>query len=75
MLKAYKLADLGAVEPLGFARVLWAALFGFLLFGEIPSTGTWIGGSLVVIAVTYLARSETKAERKADAGATAPVME
>ena len=75
MLKAYKLADLGAVEPLGFARVLWAALFGFLLFGEIPSTGTWIGGALVVIAVTYLARSETKAERKADAGATAPVME
>lgn len=75
MLQAYKLADLGAVEPLGFSRILWAALFGFLLFGEIPSVGTWVGGALVVLAVTYLARSETKAERKVDAHATAPVME
>lgn len=75
MLQAYKLADLGAVEPLGFSRVLWAALFGFLLFGEIPSAGTWIGGALVVLAVSYLARSESMAERKADAGATAPVLE
>jgi drug/metabolite transporter (DMT)-like permease len=75
MLQAYKLADLGAVEPLGFSRVLWAALFGYILFAEIPSAGTWIGGALVVLAVSYLARSESKAERKADAGATAPVLE
>lgn len=75
MLQAYKLADLGAVEPLGFSRVLWAALFGFILFGEIPSAGTWIGGFLVVLAVTYLARSESKAVVKPEVRPVAPVLE
>lgn len=75
MLQAYKLADLGAVEPLGFTRVLWAALFGFVLFAEVPSVGTWIGGTLVVAAVTYLARSEARKAGKPEMRPTAPVLD
>ena len=32
MVKAYKVGDMGAVEPLSFVRLIWAALFGFILF-------------------------------------------
>ncbi len=60
MVHAYKLGDMGAVEPFHFVRLIWAALFGFILFGEIPSLWVWIGAAMIIIAVSYLAHGEAK---------------
>ena len=60
MVHAYKLGDMGAVEPFHFVRLIWAALFGFILFGEIPSLWVWIGATMIIIAVSYLAHGEAK---------------
>lgn len=73
LIHAYKLGDLGAVEPLMFTRLIWAALFGFILFAEVPSLWTWLGGILIVLAVTYLARGEVKEE--AELAKAQPVVE
>ena len=58
LVNAYRLADVGLVEPLVFFRLIWAALLGFLVFAEIPDPGVWIGGLLIVAATTHLARRE-----------------
>ena len=58
LMHAYRLADVGLVEPMVFFRLVWAALFGFLAFAEIPDAGVWIGGLLIVAATTNLARRE-----------------
>ena len=58
LVHAYRLADVGLVEPLVFFRLVWAALLGFLVFAEIPDIGVWIGGLLIVAATTHLARKE-----------------
>ena len=58
LVHAYRLADVGLVEPLVFFRLVWAALLGFLVFAEIPDIGVWIGGLLIVAATTHLARRE-----------------
>ena len=60
MVTAYKVGDIGAVEPFHFVRLIWAALFGFILFGEIPSIWVWIGASMIIAAVTYLAQGEAR---------------
>ena len=60
MVKAYKVGDMGAVEPLSFVRLIWAALFGFILFGEIPEIWVWIGAAMVIFAVSYLAHGEAR---------------
>ena len=60
MVHAYKLGDMGAFEPFHFVRLIWAALFGFILFGEIPSLWVWIGATMIIIAVSYLAHGEAK---------------
>ncbi len=53
---SYKLADLSIIQPVWFTQLLFASLFGFVIFGEIPDGWTWAGGILVfssVLIITY----------------------
>ena len=63
LVHAYRLADVGLVEPLVFFRLIWAALLGFLIFAEFPDIWVWIGGLLIVAGTTHLARRESGAGR------------
>jgi drug/metabolite transporter (DMT)-like permease len=56
--KAYVIADVSFAEPIVFTRLIWAALFGLLVFGEIPDIYTWIGAALIVGATSYNAQRE-----------------
>ena len=56
--QAYKLADISVVEPAIFTRMIWAALVGYFMFSEFPDIWTWIGGGIIVIGTTYIARRE-----------------
>jgi drug/metabolite transporter (DMT)-like permease len=60
MMAAYKVADLGAIEPFHFVRLIWAALLGFVFFGEIPGLWVWVGATMIIIAATYLAHGEAR---------------
>lgn len=56
--KSLQLADVSALEPVNFTRLVWGALFGYLFFAEAPVIWTWIGGLMIVSATTYVARRE-----------------
>ena len=62
--QAYRLADVGLVEPMILFRLVWAALLGYLLFAEIPGVEVWIGGALIVGATTYITRREQRLGEK-----------
>ena len=61
---AYKIADISAVEPVVFARLVWAAIVGWFMFAEFPGLWVWIGGALVVAGSTWLARHEARGRRR-----------
>lgn len=61
--QAYQSADMGAVEPVTFLRLIWAALLGYWLFGELPDVWTWLGGSIIFASATYVALREAKLRR------------
>ena len=63
---AIRLADIGAVEPVSFLRLVWAALVGFAIFSEVPNLFTITGGVIVMAATIYIARRERQ-EGKANA--------
>ena len=63
MVQAYKLGDISAVEPMSFTRILWAGLYGFVFFSEVPSLWTWAGAAMIIAAVFYLAHAESRAHR------------
>ena len=58
--QAYKYAEVSALEPFWFLRLIWAAIIGWLFFSEIPDIWIFVGGAMVVLASTYIARSEVK---------------
>ena len=59
---ALKIADTAAVMPIDFLKLVWAALLGYALFGEIPDFWTFVGGAIVFAAATYIALRERNAE-------------
>ena len=42
MTKAYKLADASFVAGIDYARLPFAVLFGWIMFGELSDIWTWV---------------------------------
>ena len=69
MAQALREAELTAVTPAQFTKLVWAALIGFFVFQEIPEVETWIGGTLIFAAVTYIVIREQKLKQQAKTAA------
>jgi drug/metabolite transporter (DMT)-like permease len=54
--RSMALADATVVLPFNFSRLIWAALFGFLAFAEIPDLWTWVGGGVIFASSIYITR-------------------
>lgn len=63
--QAFKLAEMSAVLPLDFLRLVWASAFGFFLFGEIPTLASWTGGLIIFASASYIAFREARLARQA----------
>ncbi len=57
--RALAVADASAIQPVNFTRLLFAALFGYIAFGEVPDSWIWLGGAIVFVA-TLVAASERR---------------
>jgi len=55
---SYKLADLSIIQPVWFTQLIFASLFGFMIFGTLPDLFTWIGAILVFISVLIITYRE-----------------
>lgn len=45
---AYRYAPAGAIAPLEYSNLIWAALAAFLLFGEVPNASGMLGGGAII---------------------------
>jgi drug/metabolite transporter (DMT)-like permease len=54
----FKIGEMTAVAPMMYVRLIWAALFGLLIFGETPDVFTLIGSVMIVAAGIYLSQGE-----------------
>jgi drug/metabolite transporter (DMT)-like permease len=68
--RAYLAADASACAPYEFVRLPYAALIGYLLFGEVSDGWTWFGAAIIAGAAIYVAHREAKLARL---GRTVPV--
>ena len=56
--QALREAELTAVLPMQFVKLIWAALIGFIFFAEIPDIWTWMGGTVIFASATYIGLRE-----------------
>lgn len=57
---AYRLADVSLLAPVKYTWIVFAALFGFVFFAEVPAAATFAGGALIVAGGVALALSRTR---------------
>ncbi|PPR11424.1 MAG: Riboflavin transporter [Alphaproteobacteria bacterium MarineAlpha11_Bin1] len=55
---ALKEAPTNVVMPIDFVRLIWVAIFGYFLFGEIPDIFIWIGGAMIFASGLWIAHAE-----------------
>ena len=52
--RSLKLAPASVVVPYQYSMILWAAIFGYLVFGDLPSLATIIGVAVIIAAGLYI---------------------
>ncbi|ERL52135.1 DMT family transporter [Halomonas huangheensis] len=60
LILAMRYAPASLVSPFLYLQIIWAALFGFVFFGDIPRSETWIGAALISVAGVVLAVSKRR---------------
>jgi drug/metabolite transporter (DMT)-like permease len=61
--QSLKEAETGVVMPFDFCKLIWVALLGYLLFGEVPGRFVWLGGILIFAGATVIAYRESQLAR------------
>ena len=56
--QAYKFADVSLVTPLKYLSLVFAIIFGYFIWNEIPTSKTLFGASLVIISSIIIFRRE-----------------
>ncbi len=64
MAQAFREADASVVLPFDFTRLIWASVFAFVFFTELPDLWTWVGGAVIFSAATYIAYRESRLKDK-----------
>lgn len=60
MIKAYEKAQASLLAPFDYISLIWAVLFGFLLFGDLPDAWTIFGAIIIVSSGLYQIRREAR---------------
>ena len=63
MIEAFRHGEAALVAPFKYSTMVWAVLFGYLFFGDLPDTWTIAGAGVVILAGLYILRRETRKGR------------
>jgi drug/metabolite transporter (DMT)-like permease len=54
MTRSLALAPVAVVVPMDYSGLLWATLYGYSLFGVLPTPMTWLGAPVIVASGLYI---------------------
>jgi drug/metabolite transporter (DMT)-like permease len=60
-IRAFRIADISSVQSVKFLELVWAALLGLAIFGNVPTLATVLGGMVILGSTLWLARREAHA--------------
>lgn len=64
LVRAFSLAEAGTLAPFGYAGLVWAGIWGWLFFGQLPDGWTILGAAIIVGAGLYIWSREARAPRQ-----------
>ncbi|MBI3709572.1 MAG: DMT family transporter, partial [Proteobacteria bacterium] len=63
MTRAYLYAPVAVIAPYDYTMIVWTALFGYLLLGDVITIPVAIGAMLVIASGLYILHRETQSRR------------
>ena len=51
---ALRFAPVSTVVPMDYSGLVWATLYGWLLFGVLPGESTWVGAPIIIASGLYI---------------------
>jgi drug/metabolite transporter (DMT)-like permease len=64
MTAALRAGPVSVVVPMDYTGLVWAALFGWLLFGALPDLATWFGAPVIIASGLYIVWREHRLHRE-----------
>ncbi|PWR01899.1 EamA/RhaT family transporter [Meridianimarinicoccus roseus] len=58
---AYRTGEAAVVAPMQYSQIVWATLFGWLIFAEVPDLPTLLGAGIVIASGMYIVARESGA--------------
>jgi drug/metabolite transporter (DMT)-like permease len=58
--RSFHVADISSTQSVKFLDLVWAALIGWLVFADVPSSSTLLGGAVICAATLWIARREAR---------------
>ena len=55
---ALRYAEASMLSPYKYSSIVWALLFGYLIWGEVPQTLVWLGAALITGSGVYVLHRE-----------------
>jgi drug/metabolite transporter (DMT)-like permease len=59
-LRSFRIAEATAVMPFDYTRLLFAGLFGYMFFAEVPDGWTLLGIAVLIASTLYIAQREIR---------------
>ncbi|GAB3489062.1 DMT family transporter [Curvibacter fontanus] len=60
LMRSYTVADISATQSVKFLDLVWAALMGWLVFADVPTSHSMIGGLIIAGSTLWIARRESR---------------
>lgn len=58
LIQAFRHADASLLAPFSYSQLLWASIFGYLVFSAIPDLWTYVGAAIIAASGLYTAHRE-----------------
>jgi len=58
--RSFSVADISATQSVKFLDLVWACALGWLVFGDLPSQWTLVGGAVICTSTLWIARREVR---------------
>ncbi|MGH6931660.1 MAG: EamA family transporter [Dongiaceae bacterium] len=68
--QAFRYGEVSLLAPLDYTGMIWGILFGFALWGELPSTSILVGAAIIAACSIYIVRREAQRRRNLEIVAT-----
>lgn len=66
VIHAFYVAEASLIIPYKYFSLIWATLFGFVIWGDVPDAGVMLGAALVVGSGLYIMHRETQRIRRGE---------